>query len=336
MDCNHRKRAKRILLTLAITFTAACMHAETFRVHKTVEVPVSQPEKNITVKAGINDAIFIRIPEDSLFIQGIEIQVKIPAPVAEYRNTIIYSLYNGISQLPAEKTIDYSATELYTGIYPGQLSWNIQVPLVKGNTIKKTPYSDKTLIPDTKGGFIFMRNQLAMKGVPQSVMKAQFEVSARIIQSDKGGLKISASYPEEETDEESKNFSLTIDEKPQEHTEGKIYFLKPGIHNISLTSEYFRNEHRTVIIEEAKISELHVKFESLTPVIQLSLPETAVFTIDGEKKISTERFQIPAGEHTFKFEYAGQEIMKNVIIQQGKVYKISLSIDALINEESSE
>ena len=239
-------------------------------------------------------------------------------------------------QLPTEKTIDYSATELYTGIYPGQLSWNIQVPLVKGNTIKKTPYSDKTLIPDTKNGFIFMRNQLAMKGVPQSVMKAQFEVSARIIQSDKGGLKIYVSYPEEETDEESKNFSLTIDEKPQEHKEGKIYFLKPGIHNISLTSEYFRNEHRTVIIEEAKISELSVKFESLTPVIQLSLPETAVFTIDGDKKGITDRFQIPAGEHSFKFEYAGQEIIKNVIIQQGKIYKISLSIDALINEEASE
>ena len=47
-------------------------------------------------------------------------------------------------------------------------------------------------MPDASRGFVFLRNQLAMKGVPRSVMEAEFEVSAKTVLADFGALKVAA------------------------------------------------------------------------------------------------------------------------------------------------
>lgn len=318
-----RKTIFSILVLLAL---AAHASAEVFRVRKTVCLDVSEAENSETKNCGINDCLAIRFPASSIFIQGVEVTVKIPQSVANFRNTILYSVYNNVSPVPSEKNIDYSGQELYSALYPGQLSWTIIIPLMRGNTIKASPYADKTLMADKSRGFVLLRNQLAMKGVPQSVLQAEFEVSAKAVLTDYGALKVNASQEEGE-------YTVFIDEKAMTPNESGLILLKPGKRNVSIVSDKFRNESRSVMIEKARIAELNLDLQSVAPSVRIRAPEGTQVFVDGEETEANVPLELATGERIFKFVLGGYEVTKKVTIQNGKSYNISVNVDASVNEE---
>ena len=315
------------LLALAI-FAAAISapQAEVFRTRKTVCLSVPARGSSESKACGINDCVAAFLPEDTTFAQGVEITVKIPQALAAYRNTIIYSIYNNITPVPTEKGIDYSGTEIYSGLYPGQLAWTIAIPLVKGNTMKASPYADKTLIPDASRGFVFLRNQLAMKGVPKSVMEAEFEVSAKAVLADYGALKVLAPA-------DSGEYTVYVDEKPVTANEKGLVILKPGKRNVSIVSEKFRNETRAVMIAQGEVTELSLALQSVAPSVHVRAPEGTKIFVDGNEVQAGEALALEAGEHIFKFNLGGYEVTKKVAIQNGKSYNVSVNVDASVKEE---
>lgn len=317
---------KKIFFFLVLLAAAGLCGAEVFRARKTVCLEVSERTNSESKKCGINDCLAIKFPAESIFIQGVEISVKIPQAVANYRNTIIYSLYNNVSPVPTEKSIDYSGTEIYSGLYPGQLSWTIIVPLTKGNTIKSSPYADKTLIAEKTRGFVLLRNQLAMKGVPQSVLDAEFEVSAKAVLADYGALKVVSSA-------DAGEYTVYVDEKPAAPNESGLILLKPGKRAVSVVSDKFRNESRSVMIEQAQVAELNLDLQSVAPSVFVSAPEGTSVFVDGEEAKPNSALNLESGEHLFKFNLGGYEVVKKVTIQNGKSYNISVNVDASVKEE---
>lgn len=316
-----------ICTILFFVYSAMQLPAEMFRVKKTVIFDLTSSEEQPSQKAGINDAIAVLLPQDLTFIQGIELSIKIPSDIAACKNTIVYSLYTNVSPVPSAKNIDYSGEELYTGLYPGQYSWTISIPLVQGNTIKKNPYGDKTLIPDISRGFVFLRNQLAMKGIPQSVYDSTFEVSVRPILKEIGALKIVS------VDQAPlKDISVIIDEKNAVTDRNGLILLKPGAHNVSVISDDYRNELRTVMIEKAGITVLNLDLKSIAPVVKIRTPEGTQVYVDGKKIDSAVLSNLESGEHIFRFEIGGYEVTKNIAIENGNTYDISIVIDANITK----
>lgn len=318
---------KKSFAALAI-FAAGllCLKAEVFRTRKTVCINVPASGSSESKACGINDCVAAFLPEDTTFVQGVEITVKIPQTVAAYRNTILYSLYNNISPIPTEKGIDFSGTEIYSGLYPGQLAWTIVIPLVKGNTIKTSPYADKTLIPDSSRGFVFLRNQLAMKGVPKSVMEAEFEVSAKAVVTDHGALKVLAPA-------DAGEYSVFVDDKPVSANEKGLILLKPGKRNVSIVSDKFRNETRAVMVAQGEVTKLSLDLQSVAPAVRVSAPEGTKVYVDGVEATANSSMDLESGEHIFKFNLGGYEVTKKVTIQNGKSYNISVNVDASVKEE---
>lgn len=317
---------KKSVLALALLAAGLlCLKAEVFRTRKTVCLSVPASGATESKACGINDCVAAFLPQDTTFVQGVEITVKIPQALAAYRNTILYSLYNNVTPVPTEKGIDYSGTEIYSGLYPGQLAWTIVIPLVKGNTIKTSPYADKTLIPDASRGFVFLRNQLAMKGVPRSVMEAEFEVSAKTVLADYGALKVAAPADAE--------YSVFVDDKPVTANEKGLVILKPGKRNVSIVSEKFRNETRAVMIAQGQVTELPLALQSVAPAVRVRAPEGTKVYVDGEEVKAGDALDLEAGEHIFKFNLGGYEVTKKVAIQNGKSYNISVNVDASVKEE---
>lgn len=316
---------------LLLTCADFSISAEGFRVKKTVVLSMSANESQDSqsqISAGINDGIAIVLPKDLTFVQGIELTVKIPNAVAQCPNTIIYSLYENISPFPQEKTIDYTGKELYTGAYPGQISLTIQIPLVRGNTIKKTPYADKTLIPEHSRGFIFLRNQLAMKGLPQSVYSSEFTISAKPIYMEKGRLIVKADNVKPE------DITVTVDDTEVTESEAGGYFLKPGVHKVSITANSFRNENRSVLIEKAKDSVLSLNFQSTEPVLSINMPQGTHVSVDSQNvEVKNNSIMIEPGEHILKFSLGGYEIVKSITVQEGRNYSITVFLDADVKEE---
>ena len=326
------------LLCFAASFDFGILNAESFRVKKTVFLNLANSglsESNgetdsslsETIFAGINDCICINLPSDLTFIQGIELNIKIPQAITRCPNTIIYSLYDNISPVPSAKTIDYTGQELYTGVYPGLLSLTIQIPLVKGNTIKKTPYADKTLIPEHSRNFVFLRNQLAMKGIPEEVYSAQFEISAKPILINKGRLIIKTNSAQ------LKNMAITVDDKIVELDKNNSCLLKPGLHNITITADSVRNENRSCMIEAAKNTVLEVNLKSTTPVLSINIPQgTQVFVNNQMTEIKNKSLSLPPGEYTLKFILGGYEVVKQLTVQEGRTYSINVTLNADILE----
>lgn len=283
------------------------------------------------VKVGINDSLCIKLPKDLTFVQGIELDIKIPNLIAQVPNTIIYSLYDNVSPIPTEKTIDYTGTELFTGVYPGAVSLKVQIPIIKGNSIKKSPYAEKTLIPNTSRGFIFFRNQLAMKGIPNDVLKENFSISAKPILLNKGRLFVKFNNEKESFDKSV--LTITIDDKIVELDNENAILLKPGTHTINISGESIRNENRSCIIEIAKDTTIEFDFQDTEPLVFITMPQGTQVFANGEPVIlQNNSFNLIPGEHTLKFLLGGYEIVKTITIQKGRSYSIDVTFDASIKE----
>ena len=130
-----------------------------------------------------------------------------------------------------------------------------------------------------------------------------------------GALKIVSPEP-------SKNYSVTVDEKPESPNSAGLYLLKPGKHTVSISSDEFRNELRTVLIQRAEVTELSVVLTSVRPAVSVQAPEGTKIFVDGAEVGDISSLELENGDHTFRFVFGGYEVSKKISIQKGKNYTL--------------
>ena len=322
---------------LALPVIMSClMHicpaaAETFRVHDVILLDIDSSGEKTTVSAGINDAVLIALPEDLTFVEGIELVFKVPQEVAAWRDSVAWSLYEALSPQPAAGQIDYSGTRSTVGTFGSSLSLNMQIPLYRENTIKKNAYSQYIAqVPDTTGGAIFLRLQLAMKGTGEEVYAARFEISGKPLFIDKGILILETSAPGGGA---VQPYTVFVDGMAAEPADGEL-LLSPGSHDLSIVSDFYRNETRTVTIEQAKRTRIGIAFRAITPLVRLAVPEgTVVYLDDVLLEVASEPIPVTQGDHQLKFKVGDYELVKTISAVNGRTYTVSVNVDAHILEE---
>ena len=329
-------KRKRIILVAALTaFACGLLNAETFRVAQCRKVElIEDTSYSVTKKAGLNDAIAVFLPEDRIFLEGIEFKLEIPEETAMWKDCCGVYIYDGIRPVPTEQQIDFSGSKLFFGVIPGKLSWVLQVPLTQGVQLKTNQYT-KTIdkIPSAQGNFVFLRLQPLMKGVPDEVMNSKITFTIRPILSDKGLLKTAFTFPEESTG--SENISIFIDNTPYMREDAqKGLLLETGIHNISVISENFRTEVRKVRIDQAKKTELLIELKSIEPTVIITAPEGAVVFLDEEEFTEMgKEYVLTEGEHKIKCGIGDYEIVRTLSVTKGRTYKVNLTVDLQIQED---
>lgn len=350
-------KSKYALTFLCFFLFFSILHAEVFRVHKTHIVDLSSSLESVKVSAGVSDAIVIKLPKDRVFLQGLSFEVKIPRIVASYRDSVAYSIYRNISPAPKESVIDYSGERLCIDTFPGKLSHNIQVPLRKKHSMKGSPYS--VLLPvvvSENETMCFFRLQQVMKGVPTELMVSVFEIEVKPVFTDEGMLIIEVVPATKEENvwgadlteqEKSVATELTADSEPSNDNNWLVYIdekdapdyktgvlLPTGLHHVAVVSEAFRNEIRTITIEQAKKTNLAIELKDITPTIQISAPENTTILLDDiEFSALNKPVAVKEGEHTIKMVVGDYETVRTVQVKNGKSYTISLSLDVKITEE---
>lgn len=324
-----RQRRKFVFSALAMLyfFSQAVIQAETFRVHELFPLTITDISSEPKAVTSINDALSIELPEDLTYINGIELHIKIPEDVAAWRDTIAYSLYNGIEPRPQKDKIDYSGERISVNTLPGKLSLVVYIPIANDFTIKESPYHVIiSAIPNIKNHFIFFRMQLAMKGVPESFESAQFEISAKPVLRNVGTFTLIALEP----NNDNKGFQAFID---GEAVDENTVLLETGEHQLSIHSEYYRDEVRTFRIDQAQTTTLEVVLRSIEPTLRVISPENARVYYDGTLLENTrEAFVVIPGEHSIKFVIGDYEVVKNVTVVNGRSYTVNLSVDASVSE----
>lgn len=322
---------KHSVIFLFLLFAVPVLHGETFRVSKVVSVPLSGDSLDEkTVDIGINDALVVSLPEDMTYVEGFELKIQIPAAVADWRDSVAMSIYDGISPLPSSSKIDYSGTKIFVTPLPSRLNWIVQIPLKQKNSLKDSNYISKVnVIPETAGGNVFIRFQPAMKGVPDSTYEASLHIAVKPVLINKGKLKLSVSAP----DKKVSDYEVMIDDKPCQLSNGTV-LLEKGNHSICVQAEDYRNEIRNVYIEQAKTAAINIELKSLAPTLVVNAPANAIVYFDGARfdQVGKE-VVIEEGQHTVRFVVGGYEVVRSVDVQKGKSYTANLMIDLEISEE---
>lgn len=324
--------AKKLPISLLLAFLAAVtLNAESFRVSKVHELAVVQTaDSEGTAKLGINEALAITLPADQTFIEGLELKFEIPEAVASWMDSVACSVYANISPTPKSTQIDYNGTRAYVRTLPGKLSWVLQIPLKKENSIKSNNYTTKvdTVITPSKN-VIFIRLQPVMKGVPEETLNSIIPITVKPILMNKGQLALKLVAPEKKP----APCTLFIDDKMIPLTDNPKVLLDTGVHDISIISEAYRNEVRTVRIDRAKTTELTVEMKSLEPTLLITAPEgTEVLLDDVKCTIFGKEFVITEGEHKIKFSIGDYEIVRSITAIKGKTYTANFSLDLDISE----
>ena len=114
-------------LLIAIAFTSfSSLYAETFRVAQCHVVELTEDASfAVTKKVGLNDALAVYIPEERLFLEGIEFKMEIPEDMVFVDN--INPETGDILDEPAEHNAAEFAAMLAAGGYPDFASDNVTV-----------------------------------------------------------------------------------------------------------------------------------------------------------------------------------------------------------------
>lgn len=321
----HIRSIIRICLAASL-LQAAC--AETFRVHKLIPINISADRTEaVKVVTGINDSLAVFLPKDMTYIAGFEVLVEIPDAVAEWRDSVALSLYDDVKPMPDEKTIDYTGERIFVRALPNRPSWALRVPLSSLQAVKESAYALKAdVVPSAKGGFVFVRLQPAMKGIPDETMAAELTVAVRplLLRIGKLSLKVDTGAGE-------KSFTLYIDNVETPYKEA--YMLDTGAHEVSIVSDLYRTEVRTVNVDTAKTTALAITLKSVEPAMTVIAPESARVTLDGEVCPLGKEFAVSEGEHTMRLVMDDWEVVRSVNIQRGKSYTADFTVDMKITEE---
>ncbi|MCR4734912.1 MAG: hypothetical protein K5829_07915 [Treponema sp.] len=322
----------KLFLSVSIFTIAFSLHAETFRISELKIANITQnPECEEIIKVGLSDAAAIFLPEDKTFLQGIEIKLDIPENAAVWRNLLACSIYDKITPFPSTEQIDYSGTCFYHAIVPSKLSWILQIPFQADANFKTNQYITKVdTPPDCTKNFLYFRLYPAMKGISDDILDSIITVTVKPILSDKGKFNYSLTTE----DEELQPCSIFIDDTSYDFSDKNSILLDTGIHNISVISEFYRTEVRTVRIEQAKTTELQIEMKSIEPTMLITAPSGTSVLLD-EEEFTTfgKEFIISEGDHKLQFSIGDYEIIRTISAIKGKTYKINFLMDLQISEE---
>lgn len=323
---------KKSIISLLCMTSAMMLYAETFRVSKLHTVEISQNYAEASAKLGINESLSITLPEDKTYIEGLELKMDIPESVAYWLDSVACSVYTNIKPYPTSDQIDYSGSRVYVSTLPGKLSWILQIPFTKDNHLKTNQYTTKMdSIYDSSQNFVFVRLQPVMKGVPEETLKAIIPVTVKPILVDKGKLDLTLTAQEGQLEP----CTVFIDDKTVDFNESpKQILLSTGVHDVSIVSEHYRNEVRTVRIDQAKTTPLTVEMRSLEPTLLIIAPDGTKVYLDDEpcNKIGLE-FPISEGEHKIRFKIGDYDILRSISVIKGKTYTANFTLDLNISEE---
>ena len=318
-------------LNLLLFFASNMLVCESFRVSKVSPVYITgQVQAEQTLSIGINEAVPIFLPEEKIYLESIEVKISIPNEIISWQDSVALSIYDNIRPRPSTAQIDYNGNRSFVRPLPARSSWILRIPLTNANLLKESAYETRLQeIPDIRSNFIFLRFQLAMKGVPDEVFSAIIALSVKPILANKGKLALETVFPLGEKSE----FNLFIDGNKVDSLLGE-YILSAGTHDIHISSENYRGETRSVRINTAKTTDLRVELRSISPALIIVAPDNAQVYLDNVrcKQIGKE-FTVNEGNHSLKFVMGDYELIRNISFVKGKTYTVSLDVSLKIDEQ---
>lgn len=284
-----------------------------------------------------NEAVAIMLPKESPFIQGFEIEVKIPQAAVNFPGALAYELWRRLDPAPDKNRYGYEGERIITQPLPPRGSLVLQVPIRKDHNLKTSPYS--TVLPtvlDPKDFPLVFKFYAISKGIPPELENADFQIRIRPLLTDEGALRLNLHFPEG-ADKSSVVVSLDDKRLPEGRSlDGRdLLVLKAGTHYLRISSEKFRDESRTFSIDQGRVLDLVIELQDTTPLLIIEAPDSALISIDGQKLGKDQRtsLNVEVGEHTVSCRIGDYVITRKFTAYRGKTYRLVLAVDLQVQEQ---
>ena len=288
------------------------------------------------ISIAYNEAVAVSLPRDNSFIQGFEIEIKLPQAAIAMPGALAWELWRRVDPTPDKARYGYDAERLITQPLPARASLVIQVPMRKDHSLKSGPYA--TVIPTIgeTGDFPFLFKLYPIaKGLPPELENAQFQVRVRPILTDEGAIRLSLRYPE---GGDRTGVVVSVDDRrlPDGHyVDGReALVLKAGTHYLRVSSDQYRDESRTFTIEPGRTLELSVDLQDTSPLVVIEAPDSAQITLDGRKVSGDGKtaLTVEIGDHIVTCRIGDYVVTRKFAAYRGKTYRIVLSVDLQVQE----
>ncbi|QQO10967.1 hypothetical protein [Breznakiella homolactica] len=322
---------RRICVLAVLCILAAPLFSEDIRtmVAGILEVSLDNPAGNSISLTYVDSAVIV-LGSDTRFFRGIELELTAPQKFLQHRGSLAIVLYSDLDAVPGTGVADLNLRQLSFEPIPNKIQTIYQIPIRTGHGLRASPYASLPAgIVRPEAFPILFRIMPVMKGLSEDIETMRFQLTARPILSDEGAVKITARFPEQLPD---RPFTLLIDDEVVENYRDERV-LKEGEHHLVIFSDDYRNESRRFLVERGKILELTIDLQDPTPLVVFEVPEnTQIFFND--LPVEDSRMPIPTepGEHKVRFQVGDYSVIKPLVIQKGKTYRVALTIDVSVHE----
>jgi hypothetical protein len=323
------------LITLLIVL-ALPVAAESARGPVVDTLNVEPAGEALTGNLALEEIILAGTAGDARFFDALEIEVTIPATVADIPGAIsLLLLTTGtIAERAGVAEINGTAILFQPLIRAGKLT--LQIPLhpeAETNASAAVTVLDHVLSPEDLPVAITVLS--SMKGLPPEFSTAQFPVVVRPVARRVGSVEVA--YTLEDGSEFqldsylSPEFALEIDgESVDIESE---YLLEPGLHRLTLTSDKYQDQALTIGIEQARAAQLAVPLVLALATVSYTAPRGSRVYVDG-RALDAEigDFTAPPGEHTIVVVVGDYTVTRRFSVEEGREYNLSVTMDVAIEE----
>ncbi len=295
-----------------------------------VAIVTPKPDQPVILTIGLEDLVAVLPPADLSMIDGIEIEVRIPPVIRQYRDSFAWYLYKSVEPLPSLSLRSYTGTRSAFELIPTGIKVFYLVPLRKAHTMAGglgTVLLPFPVLPEEMP--LFMTILPVMKGIPPEAIAGRFEIAIRAVSAPSGSLILRI----HETSPSAGSYSVMIDEKPFAGIDGKVV-LPIGIHHLRIESSGYQNINLSFGIEQGVLTELDVTLIPLVPMVSIEAPKGTQIFFDGKRfeGQTAVPFEVTEGPHTVVFTVGEYTLSRKFTAEKGKTYSISILLDIAIQE----
>ncbi len=281
-----------------------------------------------TVSFRLNELVAISMT-DSPFIEGLELNMTLPAAFTRYRDSFAITVYSAITPEVSSSNKSYRGKKIFFGVLPSTRKLYIDIPVKKLFPRQKSldTYILKRKIPQKQFPLI-LKIEPVMKGIPSSLLFEHFKVKISSIIIQKGTVTLHI-----KTGKSPKEYTVTIDNKPFDPQTPNT-LLAPGIHQLKINSDLYEEYTSNFAVKPGQNTTINITLQPYHPTVQFDFPEGSVLYLDGKKiTVSPDKKQsIAPGDHVVRITIGDYTLSKKFTVLKEKNYKISLFLDIFVKE----
>ncbi|MDR1177313.1 MAG: hypothetical protein LBK64_00660 [Spirochaetaceae bacterium] len=323
---------KKHCFALVLWFFSLSLYAENIRVIIAGRTHLSEDNPaGDSLVMSVFDTAVVTLAGETRFIKGVEIQITAPQDYLRYRGSMAVIFYGEAAADPPDQGVaDISVRQLAFEPLPNKIQTVYQIPIRPNHGLRTTPYASVPLEIMRDNQFpLFVRLLPVIKGYSEEFEAMRFQVSVKPIFSDEGAVRIGVNYPEQLRD---RPFILLIDDAVVENPGGEK-LLREGEHHLVILSDDYRNENKRFLIERGRVLDLSIELQDPTPLVYFEVPaNTRVYFDNAPVTAFRDPFPVTPGEHQVRFQVGDYSVIKPLLVEKGKTYRVALDVDVSITE----